>query len=138
MDNAQMGSQPRSGSNARVGRPMNGEALKFHIDDELHHLDQEQEHLSGGRAAKTLTKEETLRVTLVRANAGTTIEPSANAGGASLQVLRGKLQIQMVGGMVEAGPGDLVILPHNLQDPIQALQDSAFLLTIAWVEGTGA
>lgn len=127
-----------SGSDDRSARQLSGQGLRFNLQEELRQLQQEQGDLTGGRATKTLAKAGTLRVTLVRAKAGTTIEPSANAGEASLHVLEGRLRVPGDGQSQEVGPGELVVYDQNLRDRIEALQDSAFLVTVAWEEGAGA
>ena len=64
--------------------------------------------------------------------------PEASAGGASLQVLDGRLRVQTDGQVHELGPGQVAVLAQNLHEPIQAAERSAFLVTVAWPEGAGA
>jgi quercetin dioxygenase-like cupin family protein len=93
---------------------------------------------SGGRSGKTLAKVEGLRVTLVVIDAGVSLEPEAVAGGASLHVLDGRVTVQCDGERCELGPGELIVLGRNLREPVQAIERSTFLLTVAWPEGAGA
>jgi hypothetical protein len=38
----------------------------------------------------------------------------------------------------EVGSGELVMLDDTLREPIRAVEQSAFLITVAWPEGAGA
>src|SRR5438094_305246 len=64
--------------------------------------------------------------------------PEASAGGASLQLLDGRLRVQAHGQVHELGLGQIAVLADNLHEPIQAAERSAFLVTVAWPEGAGA
>ena len=114
------------------------EGLVFRLADEVRELQQDLGRATGGRSGKTLAKAGGLRVTLVVLDAGVTLEPEAAAGGASLQVLEGRLRVQADGEEWELAPGDPVALGHNLREPVRAIERSAFLVTVAWPEGAGA
>lgn len=127
-----------SGTERRVGRALAGESPIFRLAEEVRELRQDLGQASGGRSGKTLAKAGGLRVTLVVLEAGVTLEPEAAAGGASLQVLDGRLRVRTEGDEWELAPGDLVALGHNLREPVRAIERSAFLVTVAWPEGAGA
>ncbi|MBV9133585.1 MAG: hypothetical protein JO318_12860, partial [Chloroflexi bacterium] len=61
-----------------------------------------------------------------------------SAGGATLQVLEGRLRVQVDGAIQELKAGELMVLEQNLHEPIQAADRSAFLITVYWPEGAGA
>jgi quercetin dioxygenase-like cupin family protein len=127
-----------SGTAQRAAHPMSGQGLLFNLGDEVQGLRGDLSRATGGRAAKTLAKSDRLRVTLVFLRGGVTLEPQASAGGCSLQVLEGRLRVQADTRVLEARPGDLVVLSENLRQPITAEEDAAFLVTVAWPEGAGA
>jgi quercetin dioxygenase-like cupin family protein len=127
-----------SGTALREAHQMSGRGVVFHVTDELRSLQHDLEHTSGGRAAKTLAKTEGLRVTLVLIKQGFGLNPEAIAGGASLEVFAGRLQVNAGGQPWEVGPGELIVLADNLREPITALEETAFLLTVAWPPGAGA
>ena len=52
--------------------------------------------------------------------------------------MSGRLRIQAEGLPWEVGAGELIALPDNLREPITALEETAFLLTVAWPAGAGA
>ncbi len=125
-----------SGTERRAGHIVSGGV--FRVADEVGNLWQDLGRSSGGRSGKTLAKSAGLRVTLVALESGVTLDPEAAAGGASVQVLEGRIAVQCDGERCELGPGELIALGQNLREPVQALERSAFLLTVAWPEGAGA
>jgi len=79
-----------------------------------------------------------LRVTLVLINKDVEMNPEATAGGASIEVIAGRLRVQAEGEPWEVGVGQLIVLADNLRERITALEETAFLLTVAWPAGAGA
>ena len=53
-------------------------------------------------------------------------------------MLQGRLRVQTDGQERELAPGEIMVLSHNLREPIRASERSAFLVTVAWPEGAGA
>jgi quercetin dioxygenase-like cupin family protein len=117
---------------------MSGRGHVFELADEVRSLRGELDHTSGGRAAKTLAKTDGLRVTLVLLSSGTTLNPESTAGGASLHVLEGRLRVHAEGERWDLGPRELIVLGENLRDPVTAIEETAFLVTVAWPAGAGA
>lgn len=141
---AAMGSVPghtTDGTGRREPHQLAGQGLTFNLQQEIQALRGDLPKASGGRTAKTLVKSYNLRVTLVLAQGGITIKPNSGAGDASVQVVEGRLRFPLPaqgGERREIGPGDLVLLSENLEDPFEALEDTAFLVTVAWEDGQGA
>jgi quercetin dioxygenase-like cupin family protein len=127
-----------TGTERRAAHPLSGEGLVFRLADEIADLRQDLSRSSGQRSAKTLAKSRGLRVTLVVVEANSTMSPEATDGGATIQVVEGRLRVQSDGSVHDLAPGEVMILDHNLREPIQAAERSAFLLTVAWPEGAGA
>ena len=127
-----------SGTDRRPAHVMSGNGLCFRLADEIRELERDLGRASGGRSGKTLAKAAGLRVTLVMLDAGVTLEPEAAAGGASLQVLQGRVGMQCDGEQRELVPGDLAVMAQNLREPVRAIERSTFLVTVAWPEGAGA
>ncbi len=127
-----------SGSPLRDARPLSGQGLRYVLDDERRELADQLGRTTAGRTAKTLAKAGTLRVTLVRLRGGTTVDAESVAGEASVHVLDGRLALHAEGHVLELGPGEIAILSQNLREPVRALEDSTFLVTVAWQEGAGA
>jgi quercetin dioxygenase-like cupin family protein len=127
-----------SGTTRRGAHQMSGRGLVFHIAEEVDSLRHDVQHTSGGRAAKTLAKTGGLRVTLVLIKKDFELNPEATAGGASLEVVTGRLRIHTDGEPWEVGAGELMVLADNLRERVTALEETAFLITVAWPAGAGA
>jgi hypothetical protein len=93
------------------------------------------EFTSGGRAAKTWVRMAGLRLTLVLIEQGFGLNPGATAGGAGIEVVEDRLRIHAGGQPWDLGTGELIALSGNLREPITALEETAFLLTVAWPAG---
>jgi quercetin dioxygenase-like cupin family protein len=127
-----------SGTAHRAARQMSGRGHVFKLTGEVQSLRGELHRTSGGRAAKTLAKTDGLRVTLVLLTSGTTLNPESTAGGASLHVVEGRVRVQAEGQQWDLGPRDLIVLGENLREPVTAIEEAAFLVTVAWPAGAGA
>ena len=127
-----------TGTERRPSHVLSGDGLVYRLADEVKELCDDLGRASGKRTAKTLAKAGGLRVTMIVLDAGVALEPEAAAGGASVQVLEGRVRVQTDGAERELGPGELVVLDHNLREPIRAVERSAFLVSVAWPEGAGA
>jgi len=56
-------------------------------------------------------------------------------GPISIHALKGKIRVHLPGDRMEdLKPGDLLTLQRCLEHDVEALEESAFLLTIAWPE----
>jgi quercetin dioxygenase-like cupin family protein len=127
-----------SGTVHRPARMMSGRGNVFALSDEVRSLRGELHRTSGGRAAKTLAKTDGIRVTLVLLKQEATLNPESTAGGASIEVLEGRLRVQSNGERWDLGPHELIVLEDNLREPVTASEESAFLVTVAWPAGAGA
>jgi quercetin dioxygenase-like cupin family protein len=127
-----------SGSSRRTGRFVTGQGLTYELGAEVQALRQDLSRTSGGRAAKTLVKADNLRVVLIVLRAGTTLDPHAITGAASLHVLDGRLAMRVEGQPRAVDAGRFVVLSDNLREPIAALEDAVLLATVAWPDRAGA
>ncbi len=86
----------------------------------------------GGRTARTVYggHEKVLRQTLIAMISGSELSEHENPGEATVLVLRGR--VRMASGELawEGSRGDLITVP-NARHRLQALEDSAVLLTVA-------
>ena len=48
------------------------------------------------------------------------------------------MRVQAEGEQWELGPQDLIVLGENLREPVTAIDEAAFLVTVAWPAGAGA
>lgn len=87
---------------------------------------------NGGRAAQTVIggHEKVLRQTVIAMTKDTVLTEHANPGEASVYVLQGRVALAAGDQTWEGRDGDLIIVP-DAPHSLQALQDSAVLLTVA-------
>jgi quercetin dioxygenase-like cupin family protein len=132
------GTHMTSGTDRRPAHSVSGEGLVFNLSDEIANLRNDLSRASAQRSAITLAKSRGLRVTLVVMAANSMMSPDASDGGATIQVIEGRLRVQSDGSVHELAPGQVMVLEQNLREPIQAAEQAAFLVTVAWPEGAGA
>lgn len=88
-----------------------------------------------GHTARTLARAEDLRVVLVALRAGNIIAEHRVSATATVQVLSGRVRLQLPERAVELGAGELVVLAAGLAHEVHAPVESAFLLTLGWSRG---
>jgi len=85
-----------------------------------------------GRSSRTLAKYPDFRAVLVAMKAGTSMEEHKAAGSISVHVLTGRVRLHTGDQHIEIPADHVVMLYSDLPHSVEALEDSAFLLTIAW------
>lgn len=92
-----------------------------------------------GRSSETLVKYEEFRIVLVRMKAGSYMSHHRAEGPISIQAIQGKIRVHLPEGrMHDLELGDLLTLERGLEHDVEAMEESAFLLTIAWPEVSAA
>lgn len=138
---------------SRAMREMNqGYSLEGHtegasrrLDAPLHRLDFSEE-LSQlrkgpwatdghGHHAKTLVKHDDFRVVLVSLDAGARMDAHRAPGSLAVQTLSGHVRIGVGGARVDLPAGGLLSLEREVTHDVEALEDSAVLLTLSWPRG---
>jgi quercetin dioxygenase-like cupin family protein len=84
-----------------------------------------------GRDSFTLVKDPGMDVVLTVMNAGTRLSKHTAPGPISLLVLEGRIAFTAHGQRLELGPHCLVTLPTRVPHEVEALEESAILITIA-------
>src|SRR5262249_29454859 len=85
-----------------------------------------------GMTSKTLLKTNDLRIVLIVLQAGARMNEHNSDGRISIQVLRGLIRTRVQEQVVDLSPGRLLALDRSIKHDVEAREDSAFLLTIAW------
>ncbi|HEU0167134.1 MAG TPA: cupin domain-containing protein [Chloroflexota bacterium] len=120
------------GSRERASRWLAESMLSFDLGDEVRQLLEEAGWKQTGRTAKTLVKEADLRLVLVALRRGVAMDEHQAAGPITIQAVSGQFRVLLPEQHVNLVPGQFVALAPALRHSVQALQDGAFLLTIAW------
>jgi len=111
--------------------PVERACLEFDLGSEVDRLRHETTWLTG-RSAKTLLKHDDLRVVLTVLQARTRIAEDTTAGRISIHLLSGHIRLNASGRVFDLRPGSLVALDQGTAHDMEALEESAFLITIAW------
>lgn len=105
--------------------------LEFDLRRELDQLHREPEW-KRGQNARTLVKYDTLRVVLTALKAHGRIPQHQTEGRILVQTISGHILIRADGRTFDLPVGAVLALDQGLRHDVEALEDSAFLLTIAW------
>jgi quercetin dioxygenase-like cupin family protein len=116
--------------------PMAAPFLEFDLTRELGQLHRESEWNSG-QNAKTLVKYDDFRVVLTALKARARLPRHQTKGRMSIQTISGHILVRAEGRTFDLPPGTLLALDQNVPHDVEALEESAFLITIAWPLGDG-
>jgi quercetin dioxygenase-like cupin family protein len=114
-----------------------GPFLEFDLGRELEQLHREAEW-SQGQNARTLVKRDDLRIVLIGLQEGARIPAHQARGRISLHTIVGHLHVRAGGRTFDLPAGRLLLLEPDLPHDVEAIRESAFLLTIAWPEAKPA
>jgi quercetin dioxygenase-like cupin family protein len=115
---------------ARPDRPVEAPLLQVRLAEHLERLKQEPTWRERGRNAITLTKEPGLRLVLMVLGRGTKISEHQAAGPLTLHVLNGSVIFRRHGSADTLGAGELIVLEAAIDHEVEALEESAVLLTL--------
>jgi hypothetical protein len=107
---------------------------QFDLRQEIRLLRKEESWQRGiGRSSRTLVKQQDFRIVLVLMKARTSLtEHRANAR-ISIQTVSGRIRVRVRNeNMVELPTAGLLALDSSIPYDIEAVRESAFLLTISW------
>lgn len=105
--------------------------MEFDLPAEIHRL-QAETTWRKGQNARTLIKYDDFRVVLIALQAKVRIPEHKTEGRISIHVLSGHIQLKAFGRTFSLRTGGLVALDHGVSHHVEALEESAVLLTIAW------
>lgn len=107
--------------------------LQFDLAKEIEQLRTKKSwELATGRSSETLVKQQDFRVILILMKANTRMDEHRAEGRISIHTLQGRICVHLRGQKLELPAGQLLALDCGLQHDVESLEESAFLLTIAW------
>jgi quercetin dioxygenase-like cupin family protein len=116
---------------ARVDRPVAGPLLQLRLNEQLERLRQEPTWHTSGHNAITLAKKPTLRVVLMLLGKGAKISEHQAAGPLTFHVLTGSVTFRAADRAERVRSGELIVLEPAVAHEVEALEESACLLTLA-------
>ena len=116
------------------------EVMRKNLADELEKLnDAESWQRETGRSSETIVKYPEFRIVLIRMKPGSYMSHHRAEGPISVHTVLGKIRVHLPDDRTEElVPGDLLAIERGLEHDVEALEESAFLLTIAWAEATAS
>jgi quercetin dioxygenase-like cupin family protein len=125
--------QPRRSAAVRSPGPLESPMLSFDLNAEIERLHGE-DAWHGGRNSKTLVKHPDFRVVLMVLKSCERLQEHKAAGGISVQTIAGHIRMHVQNKEFDLPAGHFLALERAVPHDVEALEDSAFLLTIAWPE----
>jgi quercetin dioxygenase-like cupin family protein len=111
--------------------------LHFNLVEEVRQLRGQDAWQRGiGRSSKTLAKYPDFHIVLVLMKAHTRMNEHHVDARISVHALEGRIRVQTPDEAVEVLAGELVVLDYAIPHDVEAIEESAFLLTISWPGGT--
>lgn len=104
--------------------------LTFDLQVELRECRVQPSYERGNPSGRTLVKESALRIVLLALRAGGCMREHQASGPISIQAIEGSIRVRVAGNTVELQSGSLLMLEAGLRHDVEAIEDSAFLLTI--------
>jgi len=126
---------PAGQTHGNPERPMHqvaGALLTFDLFGEVERLRGEESWRQSMRNAKTLVKEPDFRIVLIVMRQGGRMEEHRAPGRLSIQTLTGHVRLQVLDQTIDLPAGHVLSLDPDVAHDVEALDESAFLLTIAW------
>ena len=125
-----------SGGYARKTDPqLTGSALLFELDEEVGELRLEETWVRTGQNAKTLVKHPDFRIVLIALRAGARIREHQADARVSIHCLSGHLRLSLPDQSVELRPARMLVLDKSVPHEVEALEESALLLSISGPQG---
>lgn len=113
-----------------------GRSADFDLEKEMEELRQSREWESG-MARKLLVRYPDLQITLRCMKANTRIPEHHNPGRICVQTFLGHIRMHADGKVFDLPQGKIVALDHAVTHDVEALEESAFLLIVAYPENGG-
>jgi quercetin dioxygenase-like cupin family protein len=112
-------------------QPMAAPFLEFDLSREIETLEREPEWTSG-QNARTLVKFDDFCIVLTALKAHSQIPEHRTEGRLSIHTILGHIRLRALGRTFDLPAGNLLALDPEVPHDVEALEDSAFLLAIAW------
>jgi quercetin dioxygenase-like cupin family protein len=109
---------------------MNETLTRFDLAREIANTEAEKPWPSGLRT-KVLRKTSDLRIILICMESAALLKEHQVSGTSTVQVLKGRIRYRALEQAYDLQPGSLLTVGASIRHEVEALEDAAFLLTIA-------
>jgi len=123
------------GDPVRAAQHLADPSLTIDLTAELAAIRAQESWKRGGRHARTLVKDAELRVVLIALQPGARLEEHHAPGRITIHTLSGHLTVRVAGRAIDLPVGNVLTLARSVPHDVEAREESAFLLTIAWPVG---
>jgi quercetin dioxygenase-like cupin family protein len=113
-----------------------GPWLGFNLQGEIEQI-REEPYWQSGRNSKTIVHYPDFRMVVTAVQANTTIHEHRTAGRLAVQTLHGHIRMHAGGEEFDLPAGGLLVVDQAVPYDLHAIEDSSFLLTIAWPDTEG-
>jgi quercetin dioxygenase-like cupin family protein len=136
-DREKVSNQPKEGRTGHdsLSGHLAAPVMDFNLLKEIEQLQQEEAWLRTGRNSKTLVKQPDFRIVLIALKKGGRVEEHKADARISIHTLSGRARLQLPGEMVDLPAGHLLALDRTIEHDLEAVEESAILLTISWPKG---
>jgi quercetin dioxygenase-like cupin family protein len=121
----------RTGHESLAGH-LTAPLMAFNLPKEIAQLHEEEAWQRTGRNSKTLVKQPDFRIVLIALRKGSHLEEHSADARISIHTLSGHVKLQLADQTVDLRDGHLLVLDRALEHDLEALEESAILLTISW------
>jgi quercetin dioxygenase-like cupin family protein len=112
---------------------MPARSTEFNLGEELEALRQSEEWETG-IARKVLVRYPDFQITLRRMKASSRIPQHHNPGRICVQTVLGHIRMHADGKLFDLPQGKMLVLDRAITHDVEAIEESAFLLTVAYPE----
>jgi quercetin dioxygenase-like cupin family protein len=123
--------QGRTGHESLAGH-LTAPLMDFDLAKEVAELHKEEAWGRTGRNSKTLVKQPDFRIVLIALQKGGHIEEHKADARISIYTLGGHVKLQLPEQPIDLPAGHLLVLDRALEHDLEAVEESAILLTISW------
>lgn len=120
-----------------IRRSLSGRPLLLSLVEERERTEDSALRKDRGRTARTLVKDDHLRVTLVTLGPGGEVGEHTAPGPITVQPLSGRARFTVDGTDHELGVGDFLALEANVTHSVASEEGGTFLLTVTQPDPTG-
>ncbi len=125
------------GSGIGLQRPpqqLSAPFLEFDLHAQIELL-RSEERYQHGHNSKTLAKYPDFRLVLTVIKASAVIARHQTAGRISVHTISGHIRMYVGERLLDLPAGRVLVVDQGISHDVRAVEDSAFLLTVAWPEG---